>query len=171
MDELIPVRQPDGSVKQRPGYKCTACGKLLPQSWFRESDFTNWLATERTAPLNCRPCRNEMHEKGRAKAATTNPDKAYFKYLKKRYGLEEHVYMGQLKRQSGVCVICGDEPDETKPEKHLKVDMDKLDGKIMGLLCFNCMTFVNWARNGITRKGKDYVVDAMLYAIGGDAAP
>lgn len=63
-----------------------------------------------------------------------SPEYSHIKKLRK-YGMTPGEYDILLKRQNGVCAICGKPP---KPKKKLHVDHDHMNGKVRGLLCFRC---------------------------------
>lgn len=55
-------------------------------------------------------------------------------YLKNAYGITEQEYRKLLRRQHGVCAICGAKPKN----QTLAVDHDHETGKVRGLLCRSC---------------------------------
>ncbi len=69
-----------------------------------------------------------------------NPDYAWGKHLKDRYGITASDYNILLEDQNGVCAICG-EPEIVKLNgkvKRLVVDHDHNTDEIRGLLCHTC---------------------------------
>lgn len=60
--------------------------------------------------------------------------------LKTKYGITEDDYQRMVKNQKGRCMIC----DE---KKKLFVDHSHVSGKIRGLLCQTCNTFLGWYEN------------------------
>lgn len=86
--------------------------------------------------------RGYLAEKQRARVAA-NPDKyrEYFRnrHVLKKYGLAPGDYERMLTEQSGVCAVCGSEPDiDRHGILRLAIDHCHATGKVRGLLCNNC---------------------------------
>lgn len=92
-------------------------------------------------PAKSQEMRNEYVRKHRA----LYPERALDAKLRYRYGITLEQYLARVENQSGVCAICGRQPDEGKK---LYVDHDHDTGDVRGLLCFSCNT-------GIARFGDD----------------
>lgn len=90
-----------------------------------------------------------------------NP-RRYINHDLKKYGINLTVYNLLLRKQNGVCAICG-KPESTK-KKRLHVDHCHRTSKVRGLLCNNCNT-------GIGKLGEDVRIleAAIRYIRGGDA--
>jgi hypothetical protein len=61
--------------------------------------------------------------------------------LRHKYGIDLDAYEEMLKKQKGVCLICG--KSETKKTRYggistLHIDHDHTNGRIRGLLCHKC---------------------------------
>ncbi len=61
--------------------------------------------------------------------------------LRHKYGIDLDAYEEMLRKQNGVCLICG--KSETKKTRYggistLHVDHDHITGRIRGLLCHKC---------------------------------
>ena len=59
----------------------------------------------------------------------------YLRQVMARFGYDESYYETLLRRQNGVCAICGQPPP---PDVHLHIDHDHKHGPIRGLLCKPC---------------------------------
>jgi hypothetical protein len=68
-------------------------------------------------------------------------------YLKRKYGINEKVFEQMMKAQKGVCAICGSPPKT----RRLHVDHDHKDGRVRGLLCFQCNYALLRFRNDILK--------------------
>lgn len=71
-----------------------------------------------------------------------------------RFGINLQEYEEMFKAQGGVCAICK-KPEEslhhiTKEIKRLAVDHDHKTGKIRGLLCFRCNTFIGRCEDDVS---------------------
>lgn len=142
-------------------YKCTACGVEYPRWCFYPSDLAAWMITGEKVPLNCTKCRKELRENKKAK----NPDGAYFRHIKKHYGVLQSTYVAQLKAQNGACLLCHEPPSLEKRETHLRLDRDKSTGAVRGLLCSGCMTSINLLRHSLVKYGDEYVTDLLSYLV------
>ncbi len=61
------------------------------------------------------------------------------KYLLKKYGITEKQYHDLLKKQGGVCAVCGKSPKEGK---NLSVDHNHVTGEVRGLLDTYCNRYL-----------------------------
>lgn len=60
------------------------------------------------------------------------------KYLRKKYGITEAIYLKMLAVHNGCCWIC-----KKKPKKSvLNLDHDHKTGQVRGLLCFFCNKYM-----------------------------
>jgi len=61
--------------------------------------------------------------------------------LQRRYGIGVEEYERLLRRQNGICAICG-QPEKARYNdgrvRRLAVDHDSKTGKVRGLLCYFC---------------------------------
>lgn len=78
----------------------------------------------------CRSCHNA------SKNASYDPDAAYFRHIKRKYGLSREDYAEMLAAQNGCCYICEIPSDN----KRLYVDHCHSTGIVRGLLCHHCNT-------------------------------
>ena len=65
---------------------------------------------------------------------------AYRRTLK-RYGLSEAEYEALVTKAAGCCAVCG------QGEKKLVIDHDHDTGKVRGLVCMGCNTFLGFLEN------------------------
>ncbi len=93
----------------------------------------------------CKPCHNA---RGKLSKVKVGGSRTY--HLKRRYGITAADADAMLAAQGGLCAIC-----RTAAAAH--VDHDHLNGKVRGLLCFNC--------NGGLGQFKDRV-DVLKAAVG-----
>ena len=83
--------------------------------------------------------------------------------LKFRYGIIVDDYNKLLKKQSGVCAICG----KTNRDRKLFVDHNHNTGEIRGLLCHNCNCGL-----GLLGENIDFLKKAFEYLnYGGQSLP
>jgi len=75
--------------------------------------------------------------------------------LKIAYGIDSDIYDEMLKKQDGLCAICG---GKNKSGMNLSVDHDHKTGKVCGLLCGLCNTAI-----GLLRYDKDLFSRAAEY--------
>lgn len=75
--------------------------------------------------------------------------------LRHRYGITLKTYNKMLKKQNGVCWICGRPPKTRK----LSVDHSHKTGKVRGLLCMHCNRGLSWYKDKpeLLRKAADYL--------------
>jgi hypothetical protein len=94
------------------GHKyCPACKSIKPHDdWHRSRRTRDGLASQ------CKSCRKVSSRRD---------------HLKRTFGITEEERAAILKRQGGVCAICG-----TPDPEHL--DHDHATGKIRGILCNRC---------------------------------
>lgn len=83
-----------------------------------------------TTRWECKPCRNRKYE------LTRRPRDWRTKNLKK-YGLTKQDYLDLMIKQEGRCNICRKEKAYT-----LVVDHDHKTGRVRGLLCYPCNSFL-----------------------------
>lgn len=103
----------------------------------RTSIFKRTCAYQKNLP---KEVRSEYRRKWRLK----NPDADYFTSIKIKYGIDKATCIALFKKQNGKCAIC------RKPEtsrflnniRRLSIDHNHINGKIRGLLCFDCNTAI-----------------------------
>ena len=66
--------------------------------------------------------------------------------LKSKFGLTPEQFDDMLKAQSGVCAICG-----RQPEGRLHVDHDHASGRVRGLLCRPCNVGIGHFEESVER--------------------
>jgi hypothetical protein len=79
------------------------------------------------------------HKLSNLKYYNSNKEK-YFAYkLKNTYGLTLDEYYELVRKQKGLCAICGGKPNVVKGKsKRLNIDHNHSTGKVRGLLCNKC---------------------------------
>lgn len=65
--------------------------------------------------------------------------------LKKNYGIDIEIYNKMFLEQEGKCKLCHKHQEEFK--KRFFVDHDHKTGKIRGLVCYKCNTFLGYVDN------------------------
>ena len=90
----------------------------------------------------CRQCNAEIRREWRKKNLARDTANQRKIRLRHSYGITEQQYLEMLKKQKGVCAICG-KPETTKSKRTgvartMSVDHDHRTGIIRGLLCFFC---------------------------------
>src|SRR3990167_1259914 len=154
----MPPKIPPGSLCQkcnrRPAKKgrsrCPHCAKG-GREW-------TWRMREvRTAKGLCRSCGRERAPGKRPCQKCLDKGKKYWangleKRRAWRYGLTPGYYDEMLKRQLGICAICGNESCQ-------HVDHDHATGKVRGLLCQKCNSLLGMALDNvkILLKAVDYL--------------
>lgn len=107
--------------------KCVTCKEEK-----KEEDFNKNSRKKNGKSNVCRSCAYATVKKWRR----NNPEKAKAgdrrTRLKYEYKITEEDYERILKKQKGLCAICMSEPDK------FHIDHRHSDGKVRGLLCFNC---------------------------------
>jgi len=65
--------------------------------------------------------------------------------LKNTYGVTLDWYDSKLEEQKGRCAICGVDNPQRENTKHFSIDHNHSTGKVRGLLCVRCNTFIGYA--------------------------
>ena len=100
--------------------------------------------------------RNQELQKARSKDyRDKNPHKTREWHLQCRFGITQDSYLKLLKKQKGVCAICGNPPTT----KRLGVDHCHNTGLIRGLLCHHCNSGIGRLKDSIEllSKAKRYL--------------
>ena len=109
-----------GKKKNHPG-RCIECSKEANKRWYKANKARNKRRSYRWI--------------------TKNADEVRNKRLQNKYGITLREYNRMLKRQKGVCALCG-QPEKAKTRdgkiKALAVDHCHDTGKVRGLLCYKC---------------------------------
>ena len=132
---------------------CTKCGNL-----FTENDFVKHYVKKdgrQAWKPTCRSCQNKQNrawqranpEKYKAQRARSyiatkiaHPDFQFqrgLRHILKRVNLTLEEYIRVLKKQNGVCAICGN-PETSPRYKRLTIDHNHITGEFRGLLCHVC---------------------------------
>lgn len=116
---------------------CRMCGLTLPRTEFYGS------ATNRDRLSNqCKPC-----DKKRAYSYQRNdPERArkvYERSIKQRFGMTSEEHASIVARHGGACAICG-ATEYGEGTRALHLDHDHTTGRVRGLLCARCNTWLGW---------------------------
>lgn len=104
-----------GHFQVTPGErKCKNCHEIKPNEEFTQIGKDKDGNAYRNG--TCRPCRQLID------------------YLR-RYGIDREEYDSALKRQLGLCAICG---NVNNSNRRLAIDHNHVTGQFRGLLCTNC---------------------------------
>jgi hypothetical protein len=78
------------------------------------------------------------------------------RHLRRKYGIDEAQYQEQLRRQNGVCALCGKPPANGSP---LVVDHDHTSGRLRGLLhSMPCNRWLGYIRSAdLAQSMADYL--------------
>ena len=83
--------------------------------------------------LDCKPC--VLADK----RAKYDPKVGADKHLRQKYGISLTEYDEMLKKQNGLCAICGEySVDRKGTHTRMPVDHDHKTGKVRGILCNRC---------------------------------
>ena len=92
-----------------------------------------------------------------------NPDRNLQNWLNFKYGISLFQYKTMLAKQGFKCAVCmEDAPIElvgTYQSRRLSVDHNHTTGKVRGLLCIRCNSFIGFARDcpEVLQKAIDYL--------------
>jgi len=117
--------------------KCTGCLKTKPLS-----EFGNRARSLDGKQAQCKSCHKRVRV---ARVSRKHPDLLHklsvLKWVKK-YGTTFEEWNKMLSKQGGLCPICGLPPSEGRD---LVIDHCHKTGKIRGLLCSQCNSFLGLA--------------------------
>ena len=146
-------------MKNETEKRCTHCGVTQPVAKF----YVYMCRGRRTRSSHCRKCSNAV-----AKAWSTSPrgrERNRVTRLKRRlrdYGVTEAWFDEQVKRQNGVCAICGktEYVRRTNVAGRLHIDHCHRTGQPRGLLCGKCNTAIGLLGDdlGTVRGAFDYTL-------------
>lgn len=105
-----------------------------------ESEFYKRTASPDGLHYRCKKCLSEKEKKDKkAKKAYETAKRADARKessLKRHYNISLGEFEVMLANQSGVCAICGREPDGF--QRAFAVDHDHITGRVRGILCPDC---------------------------------
>lgn len=107
--------------------QCCGCRETKPLAQFH-----NLKRTHDGKDSRCRACR-AVEQKAKVERLTREQ---YLKALERNRSRIDRRYQEKLKKQGGVCAICGDPPIEG--QKRFAQDHDHLTGQNRDLLCQSC---------------------------------
>lgn len=132
---------------------CSACQQHLPvDSFYRDPKSTSGYRTI------CIPCITEINRERHNR----DPRKKMSKSFEQLYGMTITEYDRLFEEQGGVCAICG-KPETAKTRygtpKQLAVDHCHRTGKLRGLLCIRCNTWLGYQEKDPERliRAADYL--------------
>ena len=120
-----------------------------------------------TAAAKCKGFCNSHYEK--TKTASGYKRKSYTAenrraiHLRARYGIDQNGYDALLRKQGGLCAVCG-EPPKKAGRAHwsgkLCVDHDHATGRVRGLLCNSCNLAIGYIQSPETlERAAQYLRD------------
>jgi len=124
--------------------------KVYNQKPKRKAQKRKWERENRRGSASLRERKRKYREKRKLIAKTLiqspeNKSKLRNDQLIKSYGITQKKYEEILKKQMGVCEICGIKPNG----KRLCVDHDHKTKKMRGIICSNCNLMLGNAKDNI----------------------
>jgi hypothetical protein len=134
--------------------RCPDCGEWKPPEQFPRN-----RRTKDGRNTYCKPCHNA---RGRATRERLYGGGRHY-HLVRRYGIGAAEVEELIRKQAGVCPICG-KPD---PEH---VDHDHVTNEVRGVLCFNCNGGLGQFRDDVQalRNAIEYLEDGVECLVGAD---
>jgi hypothetical protein len=154
--------------------RCNKCGEWKDRSeFYKHKRHSDGLAsdckvcqrkTKKQDPVKARARVNKWRVKNADKKKeynqkwfAENREKSRSSHLKRAYGLSVSEYEEMLRKQNGVCAICGG----SNGEKPLHVDHDHKTGKVRKLLCGACNKAL-----GMVRDNESILLKMVKYLLG-----
>lgn len=105
----------------------------------------------------CRSCRNEMRRVAYRRDLEKNRARVYEESIRRRFGLSLADYEDKLRKQGGLCAICG-QPESARNKdgslRRLQIDHDHDSGQVRDLLCNGCNGGLAGFEDDIWRMGE-----------------
>lgn len=135
--------------------KCKYCKQRKSEEEFRIRSKTSRIGW--TYRGRCKSCWNEN-----TRIRSSSAQNRYVKKLseiRRRYGITIDEYENKLRMCCNVCEICGDPPYSKGTGKHpLYIDHNHKTGKVRGLLCTRCNTFLHYLEDtSFVSKAEQYI--------------
>lgn len=92
----------------------------------------------------CKQCYKEYQQQYLQRQSSKRSNSS--RQLERLYGISIDDYDKMLKKQGGVCMICGSAPGK----KRLHVDHDHTTGAVRGLLCHGCNVALGSVREDVS---------------------
>lgn len=164
MNPLTPLKPLTKPIKRlaEPEKKRKRCGTCRKQRLLKFFHMNKKYGTY-DRQSSCKECQEKTNAKWRAKNPHYGRRRAEAGYwtgpyrwirIKDRYGLTQDQYKKLLKKQNGVCALCGGR----NGGKHLVVDHCHATNVVRGLLCGGCNTSLGlFERKGWADRARAYL--------------
>jgi len=107
-----------------------------------ETDLEKFPPTRATECRKCVSTRTAKRTRGRN-------DLHRIRHLRRAYGFTPERYDAELKKQNGLCAICGKPPDDNGLRKLLVIDHDHKTQKFRGLVHGRCNCMIGYAQDSV----------------------
>lgn len=137
--------------------------KGLCESCYKHSHYKGEIKSTPKRMSDCHPDRKHQAHGLCARCYAKNNQLKYKETLWRHIGIKDfsfQEYEKLLKKQSGVCAICGDSPGSNRL---LCVDHDHNTGKVRGLLCDFCNTKLVSSKHSV-----ELLLKAVVYLRGNE---
>lgn len=120
-----------------------------------------WRASHRSQHREYQHEYHQANPEQREKWLAANKDRVAGYNRKRRYGITEDEYQSMLRRQGGVCALCG-RPETANGRARLAVDHEHGSGRPRGLLCIGCNISLGYYERGWRSRLDPDVVERYL---------
>jgi hypothetical protein len=134
---------------------CKICEKKGTKKWIEQNPEKHKKSASKSNKKHYQNNKDKFKEYNK-KYYQENPEIYRNINFKLRYGITLDDYNKILEKQHGVCIICGNAPDN---DKFLSIDHDHVTGKIRGLLCDRHNKMLGFAQDNIEilQRAIDYL--------------
>ncbi len=140
---------------------CRTCKVVKGKDEFHVHLSSKLVNGERCRRSDCKDCSRASFRANRKKWIAEHPEEnavSVRRTVLKRYGMTIADHDAMIKKQNGVCVICGDPPGVIGRWSTLHIDHDHATGKVRGLLCHGCNVGL-----GLFRDSSKFLKNAARY--------